>query len=262
MPFHDKAIWPFQDVGVSQLSSANPRIDKTNQVRAVTTLALLNTDSSKFLELSITTGLPSQSACPIRQTRSGQQSSAIDNGSLPLCAIRLEKTTMCYSALVWADYRKYVKQFHSKLSILEFVELFRRRANGDKVSIPKGMEAAFAEPHNEDERSIQAMITAFAAAESTHLEQELFSQRTRLVEAERKLQVKLTEAATDSQRIASNKIARAMVKLADLRRTDPKDSDSRIYPSSYAPVMVMEDGQRIIKPMRYQCRPAGQTCFL
>ena len=134
---------------------------------------------------------------------------------------------MCYSAMVWAAYRKYVKQFHSKLSILEFVELFRRRAHGDKVSIPKGMAAAFADPHNEDECSIQAMINAFAAAESTRLEQELFSQRTRLVEAERKLQVKPTKAATDGQRIASNKIARAMVKLADLRRTDPRDSLSR-----------------------------------
>ena len=40
------------------------------------------------------------------------------------------------------------------------------------VSIPKGMEAAFADLHNEDERSMQALITAFAAAESTRLEQE------------------------------------------------------------------------------------------
>ena len=46
------------------------------------------------------------------------------DGSLSLCAIKLEKTTLCYSAMVWADYRKYVKQLHSKLSILEFVELF------------------------------------------------------------------------------------------------------------------------------------------
>ena len=129
------------------------------------------------------------------------------------------------------------------------------------MSIPRGMEAAFAEPQNEDERSIQALITVFAAAESTRLEQGLFSQRTRLVEAERKVQVEPTKAATDSQRIASNKIARAMVKLADLRRTDAKHSDSRIYPGNYAPVIVMEDGQRIIKPMRYQCRPAGKPAF-
>ncbi|MFL9869515.1 SOS response-associated peptidase family protein, partial [Paraburkholderia fungorum] len=34
--------------------------------------------------------------------------------------------------------------------------------------------------------------------------------------------------------------------------------DSRIFPGHYAPVMVMEDGQRVIKPMRYQCRIAGK----
>ena len=168
---------------------------------------------------------------------------------------------MCYFAMAWADYRNYVEQFHSKLSIPEFVELFRRRANGGKVSIPKDMEVAFSDPHNEEERSIQAMNTAFAAAESTRLEQELFSQRTRLVEAKRKLQVKPTKAATHSQRIASYEIGRTMVKLVDLRRTDPKDSDSRIYPGNYAPVMVMEDGQRIMKPMRYQFRPAGKPAF-
>jgi putative SOS response-associated peptidase YedK len=29
----------------------------------------------------------------------------------------------------------------------------------------------------------------------------------------------------------------------------------------YAPVMVWEDGQRVIEPMRYQCRPAGKPAF-
>lgn len=46
-----------------------------------------------------------------------------------------------------------------------------------------------------------------------------------------------------------------------MRRTDLKDGDSRIYPGYYAPVMVMEHGERVIKPMRYQCRPAGKPAF-
>ena len=168
---------------------------------------------------------------------------------------------MCYSAMVWADYRKYIKQFRAKVSIEEFVQLFQLRANGGKVPIPRGMEASFADPQTDDERSIKTLIDAFTASESTRFEQELFTQRTRLVEAERKLQAKATKGAVDSKRIATNKIARAMDKLADLRRTDLKDSDSRIYPGTYAPVIVIEDGQRVIKPMRYQCRPAGKPAF-
>jgi putative SOS response-associated peptidase YedK len=50
-------------------------------------------------------------------------------------------------------------------------------------------------------------------------------------------------------------------RLADLKRTEPKERDSRIFPGWYAPVMVMEDGKRVIKPMRYQCRPAGKPAF-
>lgn len=37
--------------------------------------------------------------------------------------------------------------------------------------------------------------------------------------------------------------------------------DSRIYPMYYAPVMVWEQGRRVVKPMRYHCRPAGKPAF-
>jgi putative SOS response-associated peptidase YedK len=43
-----------------------------------------------------------------------------------------------------------------------------------------------------------------------------------------------------------------------MQRTVPKPRDSRIFPGYYAPVMVMEDGQRVVRPMRYQCRIAGK----
>ena len=46
-----------------------------------------------------------------------------------------------------------------------------------------------------------------------------------------------------------------------LRRTEPKDRDSRIFPGHYAPVMGMEGGRRVVKPMRYQCRLAGKPAF-
>ena len=46
-----------------------------------------------------------------------------------------------------------------------------------------------------------------------------------------------------------------------MQRTDLRDDDSRIFPGHYAPVMVMEGGRRVVKPMRYQCRPAGKPAF-
>jgi putative SOS response-associated peptidase YedK len=40
-------------------------------------------------------------------------------------------------------------------------------------------------------------------------------------------------------------------------RWAPDETDCRVYPGYFAPVMIMENGQRSIVPMRYRVRPAG-----
>lgn len=165
---------------------------------------------------------------------------------------------MCYSAQITADYRKYVRLFGADIDIEEFVRLFWERQEGSKAKIPKAMETPFLDAQTESNQRIAALIAEYNASEASKLEQDLFKQRTRLADAERKLQTKVTKAATESQRIATSKIDWTIGKLADLRRVELKDRDSRIFPGQYAPVMVMENGKRVIKPMRYQCRPAGK----
>lgn len=166
---------------------------------------------------------------------------------------------MCYSAQIQADYRKLVRTFGAIMDIHEFARLFLERAEGiSKAKVLKAMEDAFASPQTEIEREIKTQIDRFKARQATELEQELFKQRKRLADAERTLQTKTTKAATESQRIATEKIERALGWLEDIQRTEPMPRDSRIFPAHYAPVMVIEDGQRILKPMRYQCRIAGK----
>lgn len=166
---------------------------------------------------------------------------------------------MCYSAQVRADHRTYVRLFGADISIREFVELFyNRQQPGSKLKIPKGMELAFADPRTPEEVEIKNLIDAYNSEQATKFEQDLFEQRKRLVDAERKLQQKQTKAALESQRIATSKIARAMGNLADLRRTEVQERDSRIFPLVYAPVMVVQDGKKVVLPMRYQCRPEGK----
>jgi len=168
---------------------------------------------------------------------------------------------MCYSAQIQADYRRYARKFGAHLSLPEFVELYWHRREGDRIRIPKAMDAAFADPQTAAERQIKAFIDEFSMAEATRLEQELFKQRKRLADAERALQTKATRKDAESRRIATGKVAWTLGKLADLRRGDLVDEDARIFPGHYAPVMVIEDGQRVIKPMRYQCRPPGKPPF-
>ncbi|HEU4459988.1 MAG TPA: SOS response-associated peptidase family protein [Methylibium sp.] len=168
---------------------------------------------------------------------------------------------MCYSAQIWSAWRKFERAFKSGISLHDFAELYGFRMADKRIKIPKAMDFAFADPQTDDERAIKALIDEFNRQQTTELEQALFVQRKRLADAERSLQTKLTKAATESRRIATDKIDWQLGKLADLKRTEPKDSDSRIFPGWYAPVLVMEEGQRVIKPMRYQCRLAGKPAF-
>ena len=168
---------------------------------------------------------------------------------------------MCYSAEAWEDYRQYACTFGTDIDIHQFVRLYGDRERDAKIKILKGMDVAFADPHTPEERQIKALIDAFNSAEVTKLEQEAFKQKKRLADAERTLKAKATKAATESKRIATDKIEWALGKLADIRRTEPKPRDSRIFPGHYPPVMVSEYGNRVVKPMRYQCRPAGKPAF-
>lgn len=169
---------------------------------------------------------------------------------------------MCYSALVKADHQAFQRLYNSKMSLEAFHDMYwRRHSKQPLLKVPKAIDDLFLHPGNEQERAIKALIDEFNAGQASRYEQELFAQKTRLVEAERKLASKPTKAAAESQRIATDKISAALGKLADLKRTEPKERDRRIFPSNYAPVMVWENGERVIKPMRYLCRPAGKPAF-
>ena len=98
-------------------------------------------------------------------------------------------------------------------------------------------------------------IAQYAADREKELLSDLEAQRARLARATEKLQTKFTKTAAADQRIATKKIPCYEEKIADLHRTRLNAIDSRIFPGSYVPVMLMEDGQRVLKMMRYHCRP-------
>ncbi|CAN7181380.1 SOS response-associated peptidase family protein [Paraburkholderia hospita] len=166
---------------------------------------------------------------------------------------------MCYSAQIEADYKKYVKTFGAHMDIREFARLYWERAEGNlKAKIPKAMDDSFASPQSDEEREIKRLIDEYNAAQTTSLEEELFKQRARLVAAERTLQTKPTKAATESKRIAGEKIEAMLRRLDDIKRVESEPRDSRIFPGHYAPVLIQEAGQLVVRPMRYLCRIAGK----
>jgi putative SOS response-associated peptidase YedK len=167
---------------------------------------------------------------------------------------------MCFSAQLVDAYREHCRRWGAFISLDEFKELYGP-AFIDRRKIPKMIDQLFIDPQTDDERAIKTLIDRRNAELATEYEQELFKQRTRLADAERKLAVKETKAAAESKRIATDKVEALKRKLDDLRRTEPKDRDARIFPGIYAPVIVSEGGKLVVKPMRYQCRPAGKPAF-
>ncbi len=167
---------------------------------------------------------------------------------------------MCYSAQIEADYLKFLRVTGAvDVSLREFFDRYWKRQRGLPLKMPKAVDYWFRGPLAHAE--IAQSIAAFDAGEIAKLEQEVFKQKKRLADAERTLQTKITKKAQEDQRIATNKIEWALGKLADIKRTDPKPRDARIFPAWYVPVVVSEGGRRVVQPMRYQCRPAGKPAF-
>jgi len=165
---------------------------------------------------------------------------------------------MCYSAQITAAYQKLVRMTGATLSLQEFAALYTHDLGKKRPKTPKAMDDAFRARASPAELAVWAEVDQWNRTEAAVLEQGLFANRKRLADAERALQVKETKKAREDVRIAGNKIDRALAKLADLKRTEPKDRDSRIFPGVYAPVIVSEGGKLVIRPMRYQCRLAGK----
>lgn len=165
---------------------------------------------------------------------------------------------MCYSAQVWADYEKYVRRYGADIDISTYYALYVDKSRGAKLKTPKAMDVAFRAADGQQAGEIARLVQEIHGTEIAALERDLFAQTKRLADAERTLQSKQTKKALEDQRIAGNKIQQFKQRLANLKRSDARPEDSRIFPGVYAPVMVWENGRRVVKPMRYQCRPAGK----
>lgn len=163
---------------------------------------------------------------------------------------------MCYSAQVHAEFKDFKRQFPDVVMDLDaYVKTFWWDRGMNPIA--KAPRAMIRELLEIGPPELQASLRAADAEAIAQLEQEIFAQRKRVADAERKLQTRETKKARDDVRIGTNKVEAAKARLAMLKRTEAKPADSRIFPGIYCPVMVVENGQRVVKPMRYQCRPAG-----
>ncbi len=170
---------------------------------------------------------------------------------------------MCYSARIESKWKRYVRDMEARLSFSDFQELAQRRlGDPSQYRLPRGFDLQFANPQTNEERAIKSLVDQYRKAQVTKLETEIFAQRKRLADAERKLAVKETKAAAESKRIAGTKVEQAMRKLSLLTDDKPHSNDYRIFPRSYAPIILVRGGEKIMVPARYLLRQPGKPAFM
>lgn len=161
---------------------------------------------------------------------------------------------MCYSALVLADLRKLERRFDAAIDVAAYDALVDTRLQAGRVRIPKAMDDALVALDG----PAAGKVRAWRAQQTEDLLRQLAEQEARLQRAREKLAVRETKAALNDVRVASNKIAQFNSRLQDLAREEPKPRDWRIWPGDYCSVALV-DGDRLLRPMRYQCRMPGWT---
>jgi putative SOS response-associated peptidase YedK len=165
---------------------------------------------------------------------------------------------MCYSAQVEAQFSRYVRETGAQMDFEQFEEIFGLRMEQPALRIPRAVERWFDAPQDAAQERIKSLIDTYRAQNITKLEKEVFAQRKRLADAERSLAVKTTKAASESKRIATDKVESAMRKLDILKSTKSHSMDGRIFPMHYAPIVIEDQGRRFVRLARYHCRPAGK----
>lgn len=167
---------------------------------------------------------------------------------------------MCYSAQVYTEHRKFQRDVGSDMDLDSYVRLFWWNEGRDpsrRPKVPRGVERDILE-HGPAE--VADHIRRWDAWEVDQLTQEIFAQRRRVADAERSLETRETKKAREDIRIGTNKVKAAQRRLDTLKGKE-SDLDHRIFPGVYCPVLVVEEGRRVLKMMRYQCRPAGKAAF-
>jgi hypothetical protein len=165
---------------------------------------------------------------------------------------------MCYAALVSADLRRLERELGARTDLPAFLSVYEARLEDPKAfKLPIALDRQFLSMNHPAAAPIIAAITQYRRQRTTEWQAEIFEQRRRHADAERKLATKVTKAAQKDLQVSTDKIEQRLKWLKDFRDVETSEEDSVMYPMHYGPLMIETDGERRISPMRYHCRLPG-----
>jgi putative SOS response-associated peptidase YedK len=169
---------------------------------------------------------------------------------------------MCYSSQIESAYARYLRETGAEMDLDQFTEIYGFSVRNSAVRIPRAVDRWFDNPDTDKARAIHALICQRNAAMVGKLTADLFAQRRRLADAQRALQVKATKKAAEDKRIATSKIEQILGRLPLYQGTAPTALDARIFPFHHAPIVIEEQGRRVLRLARYHCRQARQPASI
>jgi len=164
---------------------------------------------------------------------------------------------MCYSAEVEEDWKKFLRVTGADMSLKDFYHIYWKRQSGQPFRMPRMLDRWFDGVAGDEAAEIRKLAAQWSTEQITKFELQAFASRKRIADGERALQVKVTKKAQDDVRIGNNKLLQAKEKLDYLKGIEPDPDYARIFPGWYAPVVIVENSKRVVKPMRYLLRRAG-----
>ncbi|MFC4311584.1 SOS response-associated peptidase family protein [Steroidobacter flavus] len=125
--------------------------------------------------------------------------------------------------------------------------------------MPIALDRQFLGMNDPQAAPIAAAISAYRAQRTSEWQAEIFEQRRRHADAERKLAQKVTKAAQKDLQVSADKIEQRLKWLKDFRDGETTEEDLVMYPMHYGPLIIETAGERKMTPMRYHCRLPGHA---
>jgi putative SOS response-associated peptidase YedK len=156
---------------------------------------------------------------------------------------------MCYSTLIKANLKKLALEFGAKADLESFSRFYALRLEHPELKAPFGLDRYFVLSQDAQEQKLAPLIRKFHEAEAARAAASIADLEREMKE----LRHKPTSASKKKIEVRERKIEKLKQKLdASFDRISPLDE--RIFPGSFAPVVIAEGKGRRLLPMRYRVR--------
>ena len=149
---------------------------------------------------------------------------------------------MCFSARVRQNLKHLSRRYEAEVDWAAFEELYRRRAEGEDIRASRDLQRNFQHPETDVERRTAAYIAHISKPSATS-GRRASSHKVAASQRRKNRSPNGDQEARENIRIGTKKAQEYLDRLADLRSTEPNSEDARIFPLSYAPVLIAEEGR-------------------